>query len=165
MHWARESSRNVCFRLRDIWKYWVAFKELINDQIHYTADTVFTLQYWLLIKIIFAFVMVCSLFKLTRFCVHREYFFQRFGLVCLVYCWNIDWYNSLRLPGWWLGSLNSERHLSKTRGNKSLNKLKCIARHPCIPPITPVLYQERQWNMKGLICRKSQKSFFEKMQF
>ena len=32
------------------------------------------------------------------------------------------------------------------------------SRHPCIPHITPVLYQELfQWNIKGLICRKSQK--------
>ena len=36
--------------------------------------------------------------------------------------------------------------------------LKTLSRHPCIPPITPVLYQELfQWNIKGLICRKSQK--------
>ena len=33
-----------------------------------------------------------------------------------------------------------------------------VARHPCIPHITPVLYQELfQWNIKGLICRKWQK--------
>ena len=30
------------------------------------------------------------------------------------------------------------------------------SRHPCIPPTTPVLYQELfQWNIKGLICTKS----------
>ena len=37
-------------------------------------------------------------------------------------------------------------------------QIEWIARHPCIPHITPVLYQELfQWNIKVLICRKSQK--------
>ena len=53
----RESSRNVCFRLRDIWKHSMAFRELISDRIVCTVNTVFTLQYWLLIRIIFAFVI------------------------------------------------------------------------------------------------------------
>ena len=55
----RESSRNVCFRLRDIWKHSMAFRELISDRIVCTVNTVFTLQYWLLIKIIFCFCNRC----------------------------------------------------------------------------------------------------------